>query len=171
MFAHPFMSVSFISIQAFTLISLSTTMSSIFSSQSYFECLVTFLYMNGLAEVEGNDSNDTLAYDENAHKAVLCNHSLILCACLLFWMYMALPRWKKTIPIILLHVMMMLLKLLCVLIVTFSHLRSQTLQLNCSLHAFDHGEAYASIQWSLRFTFLALYLCYISLCISLFINT
>ena len=67
-------------------------MSGIFSSQSYFECLVTFLYINGLAEVEGNDSNDTLAYDENAHKAVLCNHSLILCACLLFWMYMALPR-------------------------------------------------------------------------------
>ena len=127
--------------------------------------------MNGHAEVEGNDSNDTLAYDENAHKAVLCTHSLILCAWLLFWMYMALPRLKKTIPIILLHVMMMLLQLLCVLIVTFSHLKSQTLQLNCSLHAFDHGEAYASIQWSLRFTFLALYLCYISLCISLFINT
>ena len=84
MFAHPFMSVSFISIQAFTLISLSTTMSSIFSSQSYFECLVTFLYMKGLAEIEGNDSNDTLAYDENAHKAVLCTHSLILCAWLLF---------------------------------------------------------------------------------------
>ena len=115
--------------------------------------------MKGLAEIEGKDSNDTLAYDENAHKAVLCTHSLILCAWLLFWMYMALPRLKKTIPIILLHVMMMLLKLLCVLIVTFSHLKSQTLQLNCSLHAFDHGEAYASIQWFLRFTFLALYLC------------
>ena len=59
-------------------------MSGIFSSQSYFECLVTFLYINGLAEVEVNDSNDTLAYDENAHKAVLCTHSLILCAWLLY---------------------------------------------------------------------------------------
>ena len=73
------MSVSFISIQAFTLISLSTTMSSSFSSQSYFECLVTFLYMNGLAEVEENDSNDSLACDDNAHKVIICAHSLILC--------------------------------------------------------------------------------------------
>ena len=131
----------------------------------------TFLYVHGSTEVEEKHSNNTLAWDDDAPKAVACTHSLILCAWLLFWMYMALPRLKKTIPIILLHVMMMLLKLLCVLIVTFSHLKSHTLQLNCSLHAFDHGEAYASIQWSLRFTFLALYLCYISLCISLFINT
>ena len=29
----------------------------------------TFLDINGLAEVEGNNSNDTPAYDNNAHKA------------------------------------------------------------------------------------------------------
>lgn len=44
--------------------------------------------INGLAEVEGNNSNDTPAYDDNAHKAVLCAHSLILCAWLLFHTYM-----------------------------------------------------------------------------------
>ena len=48
----------------------------------------TFLDINGLAEVEGNNFNDTPAYDDNAHKAVLCAHSLILCAWLLYHMYM-----------------------------------------------------------------------------------
>ena len=63
-------------------------MSSTFSAQSYFESLVTILDINGLAEVEGNNSNDTPAYDDNAHKAVLCAHRLILCAWLLFHTYM-----------------------------------------------------------------------------------
>ena len=39
----------------------------------------TFLDINGVAEVEGNHFNDTPAYDDNAHKAVLCAHSLIFC--------------------------------------------------------------------------------------------
>ena len=37
-----------------------------------------------MVEVEGNDTNDNLAYDDNAHKAVFCTNSLILCAWLLF---------------------------------------------------------------------------------------
>ena len=82
----------------------------------------TFLDINGLAEVEGNNSNDTPAYDDNAHKAVLCAHSLILCAWLLFCTYMVLLRLKRTIPMILLHVMTMLKRLFCVIILTFSHL-------------------------------------------------
>ena len=71
--------------------------------------------INGLAEVEGNNSNDTPAYDDNAHEAVLCAHSLILCAWLLFHTYMFLL--KNLIPMILLHVMTMLKKLFCVIIV------------------------------------------------------
>ena len=82
----------------------------------------TFWDINGLAEVEGNDFNDTPAYDDNAHKAVLCAHSLILCAWLLFGTYMVLLRLKRTIPMILLHVMTMLKRLCCVIILTFSHL-------------------------------------------------
>ena len=58
-------------------------MSSTFSAQSYFESLVTILDINGLAEVEENDSNDSLACDDNAHKVIICAHSLILCVQLL----------------------------------------------------------------------------------------
>ena len=54
-------------------------MSSTFSAQSYFESLVTILDVNGLTEVEENDSNDTHACDDDAHKVILCAHSLILC--------------------------------------------------------------------------------------------
>ena len=54
-------------------------MSSTFSAQSYFESLVTILDVNGLTEVEENDSNDSLACDDNAHKVIICAHSLILC--------------------------------------------------------------------------------------------
>ena len=82
----------------------------------------TFLDINGLAEVEGNHFNDTPAYDDNAHKAVLCAHSLILCAWLLFCTYMVLLRLKRTIPMILLHVMTMLKRLFCVIILTFYRL-------------------------------------------------
>ena len=54
-------------------------MSSTFSAQNHFESLVTILDINGLAEVEENDSNDSLACDDNAHKVIICAHSLILC--------------------------------------------------------------------------------------------
>ena len=86
-------------------------MSRIFSSKSYLVSLVNILDINGLTEVEENDSNDTLGCDDDAHKVVLCNHSLILHAWLLFWMKMVLLRLKKMIPMILLHVMTMLIKL------------------------------------------------------------
>ena len=79
----PFMTVTSISVQGFSSISsnasLSTTMSSTLSAQSYFESLVTILDVNGLTEVEENDSNDTVACDDDAHKVILCAHSLILC--------------------------------------------------------------------------------------------
>ena len=75
----------------------------------------TFLDINGLAEVEGNDFNDTPAYDDNAHKVVLCAHSLILCAWLLFHTYMFWLRLKNVIPMILLRVMTTLINLFCVL--------------------------------------------------------
>ena len=101
----PFMTVTSISVQGFSSISsnasLSTTMSSTFSAQSYFESLVTILDVNGLVEVEGNYSNYTHAYDENAHRAVLCTRSLIQCACLLFLTHLVLLRSNKTIPMIL----------------------------------------------------------------------
>ena len=42
-------------------------------------CLVNNLDVNGLSEVDENDSQDTLANDDDAHKAVLCALSLILC--------------------------------------------------------------------------------------------
>ena len=42
-------------------------------------CLVNDLDVNGLPEVDENDSQDTLANDDDAHKAVLCALSLILC--------------------------------------------------------------------------------------------
>ena len=67
----PFMTVTYAS--------SSTTMSSTFSAQSYFKSLVTILDIYGLAEVEENDSNDSLACDDNAHKVIICAHSLILC--------------------------------------------------------------------------------------------
>ena len=79
--------------------------------------MVTFLDENGVTEVEENDSNDTIACDDDAHKVVLCNHSLILHAWFLFWIKMVLLRLKKTSPMILLHVMTMLTKLFSMLIV------------------------------------------------------
>ena len=48
-------------------------------------CLVTNLDVNGLYEDDENDSKDTLANDDNAHNAVLCALSLILCDYLLLW--------------------------------------------------------------------------------------
>ena len=66
------MPVSAISVQTFSLIlsnvSLTTTTS------SYCLYLVVF-DINGLAEIEENDSKDTLTCDDNAHKTVLCSHS------------------------------------------------------------------------------------------------
>ena len=44
------------------------------------------LEVNGIAVVEENDFNDTLARDDYAHKAVLCTHSLILGVWLLYMM-------------------------------------------------------------------------------------
>ena len=41
-------------------------------------CLVNNLDVNGVPEVDENDSQDTLANDDDAHKAVLCALSLIL---------------------------------------------------------------------------------------------
>ena len=67
-----------------------------------------------MVEVEGNDTNDNLAYDDNAHKAVFCTNSLILCAWLLFWTHIVFLRLKKTNPMILLHVVTILMKLFCV---------------------------------------------------------
>ena len=79
----PFMTVTSISVSGFSSnssnASLSTTVSSTFSTQSYFEYLVTILDVNGLTEVEENDSNGTVACDDDAHKAILCAQSLILC--------------------------------------------------------------------------------------------
>ena len=67
----PFMTVTSITVPGFSSISsnasLSTTMSSTFSAQSYFESLVTILDVNGVTEVEENDSNDTVACDDDAH--------------------------------------------------------------------------------------------------------
>ena len=74
----PFMTVTSISVQGFSSISSNSSLST-FSAQSYFESLVTILDINGLAEVEENDSNDSLACDDNAHKVIICAHSLILC--------------------------------------------------------------------------------------------
>ena len=42
-------------------------------------CLVTNLEVNGLSEVDENNSQDTLANDDDAHKVILYAHSLILC--------------------------------------------------------------------------------------------
>ena len=86
----PFMTVTSISVHGFSSISsnasLSTTISSTFSAQSYFESLVTIKDENGLNDVEENDSNDTVACDDDAHKVVLCARSLILCVKLQIWM-------------------------------------------------------------------------------------
>ena len=35
-------------------------------------------FINGFTEVEENDSNDTLASDDDAHKVVICTPSLFL---------------------------------------------------------------------------------------------
>ena len=46
--------------------------------------------VNGLFEVDENNSQDTLANDDDAHKAVLCALSLIMCDYYLFgrkWSY------------------------------------------------------------------------------------
>ena len=48
-------------------------------SKSDSECLVHNLDVNGLSEVDEHDSQDTLENDDDAHKAVLCALSLILC--------------------------------------------------------------------------------------------
>ena len=66
------MPVSAISVQTFSLIlsnvSLTTTTSSY--------CLYFVAFdINGLAEIEENDSKDTLTCDDNAHKTVLCSCS------------------------------------------------------------------------------------------------
>ena len=66
------MPVSAISVQTFSLIlsnvSLTTTTSSY--------CLYFVAFdINGLAEIEENDSKDTLTCDDNAHKTVLCSRS------------------------------------------------------------------------------------------------
>ena len=53
-------------------------MSSTFSAQSYFESLVTILDVNGVTEVEENDSNDTVACDDDAHKVDMCPESHVL---------------------------------------------------------------------------------------------
>ena len=71
-----------------------------------------FFYVHGFTEVEESDSNDTLAYDDNVHNAVLCTHSLILCAWLLLDVHDFL-RLKKIIAMILLHVMTILKTLFC----------------------------------------------------------
>ena len=55
----PFMTVTSISVQGFSSIASNSSLST-FSAQSYFESLVTILDVNGLAEVEENDSNDVL---------------------------------------------------------------------------------------------------------------
>ena len=72
---------------------------------------------DSLAEVKADNSNNTPVCDDDAHKVVLCNHTLILHAWLLSWMKMLLLKLQKTIPMILLHVMTMLTKLFSVLIV------------------------------------------------------
>ena len=53
--------------------------------------LITFLEGNGHAEVEENNSNDTLVYDDDAHKVVLSIRSHFFC------MRWVLLRLKKTI--------------------------------------------------------------------------
>ena len=53
--------------------------------------LNTFLEGNGHAEVEENNSNDTLVYDDDAHKVVLSTRSHFFC------MRWVLLRLKKTI--------------------------------------------------------------------------
>ena len=70
-------------------------------AQSDFVCLFTFLDVHGFAEVEENNSNETLACDDNSHKDVLCTRCLIQCAWLLFLTQLVSLRLKKTIPMIL----------------------------------------------------------------------
>ena len=48
-------------------------------------CLVNNLDVKDNSEVDENDSQDTLANVDDAHKAVLCALCLILCDYLLFW--------------------------------------------------------------------------------------
>ena len=47
--------------------------------------------MNGLAELEENDSNDTLVCDDDAHKVVVCSHGYF------FWSISILMKLIKTI--------------------------------------------------------------------------
>ena len=54
-------------------------------------CLVTNLEVNGLSEVDENNSQDTLANDDDAHKVVLCTCSPFFC------MRWVLQRSKKPI--------------------------------------------------------------------------
>ena len=41
-------------------------------SKLFFVLKVTFCEGNGLAEVDENDSNDTLESDDDAHKVIVC---------------------------------------------------------------------------------------------------
>ena len=43
-------------------------------SKVFFVLIATFCEGNSLAEVEENDSNDTLVCDDDAHKVFLCSH-------------------------------------------------------------------------------------------------
>ena len=43
-------------------------------SKLFFVLIVTFCEGNGLAEVDENDSNDTLESDDDAHKVIVCTH-------------------------------------------------------------------------------------------------
>ena len=43
-------------------------------SKLFFVLIVTFCEGNGLAEVDENDSNDTLVRDDDAHKVVVFTH-------------------------------------------------------------------------------------------------
>ena len=43
-------------------------------SKQFFVLIVTLCEGNGYAEVDENDSNDTLVRDDDAHKVVVCTH-------------------------------------------------------------------------------------------------
>ena len=64
-------------------------------------CLVTVLDVHGFAEIEENNSNDTLACYDNSHKAVLCTSSLIQWAWLLSLTKLVLLWLNKAISMIL----------------------------------------------------------------------
>ena len=47
-------------------------------SKLFFVLIVTFCEVNGLAEVEENDANDTLECNDEAHKVVVCSHGYFI---------------------------------------------------------------------------------------------